>query len=63
MPDGQEEPGIRCCDRKYFSELVRLEGDVGGRQVMDRYRERIRIVETDAEELIDVDRREDLESL
>lgn len=50
-------------DRKYFSELAQLDGDVGGRQVMERYRERIRIVETDAEELIDVDRREDLESL
>ena len=50
-------------DRKYFSELMELTGDVGGRQIMNRYKDRIRIVETDAEELIDVDRREDLESL
>mgnify|MGYP005790096591 FL=1 len=50
-------------DKKYFSELMELTGDVGGRQIMNRYKDRIRIVETDAEELIDVDRREDLESL
>lgn len=42
---------------------MELTGDVGGRQIMNRHKDRIRIVETDAEELIDVDRREDLESL
>ena len=30
---------------------------------MNEHKDRIRIVETEAEELIDVDRREDLESL
>ena len=30
---------------------------------MNEYRDRIRVVETGAEELIDVDRREDLECL
>ena len=30
---------------------------------MDSHREQVRIVETEAEELIDVDRREDLRSL
>ena len=50
-------------DRRYFAELEKLTGDVGGRQVMNEHKDRIRIVETEAEELIDVDRREDLESL
>lgn len=50
-------------NREYFPELMELSGDVGGRQIMEKYRDRIRLVETDAEELIDVDRREDLESL
>ena len=50
-------------DRRYFPELAELTGDVGGRQIMDSHREQVRIVETEAEELIDVDRREDLRSL
>ena len=50
-------------DRRYFPGLAELTGDVGGRQIMDSHREQIRIVETEAEELIDVDRREDLRSL
>ena len=50
-------------DRRYFSELEKLTGDVGGRQIMKQYRDRIRIAEAEAEELIDVDRREDLGSL
>ncbi|HIZ13760.1 MAG TPA: EF2563 family selenium-dependent molybdenum hydroxylase system protein [Candidatus Mediterraneibacter stercorigallinarum] len=50
-------------DRRYFAELEKLTGDVGGRRVMNEHKDRIRIVETEAEELIDVDRREDLESL
>ena len=50
-------------DRRYFPGLAELTGDVGGRQIMDSHREQIRIVEAEAEELIDVDRREDLRSL
>lgn len=47
-------------DRRYFSELMGLSGDVGGRQIMDRYRENVRIVETDERELNDVDCQEDM---
>lgn len=47
-------------DRRYFPELLELSGDVGGRQIMDRHRESVRIVETDERELSDVDRREDI---
>ena len=50
-------------DCQYFPELAKLTGDVGGRRIMNEYRDRIRVVETGAEELIDVDRREDLECL
>ena len=50
-------------DRRYFSELAGLTGDVGGRQIMNDHKDRIRIIEAEAEELIDVDRREDLRSL
>ena len=50
-------------DRQYFSELEKLTGDVGGRRIMSEHKDRIRIVEAEAEELIDIDRREDLRSL
>lgn len=47
-------------DPAYFSELRGLSGDVGGRQLMEKYRDRVRIVEAETEELEDVDLREDL---
>lgn len=47
-------------DRRYFPELLELSGDVGGRQIIQKYQEYIRIVETDERELNDVDRREDI---
>ena len=47
-------------DRKYFQELFNLTGDEGGRQVMRRHEESIRIVQADPEELKDIDRKEDL---
>lgn len=47
-------------DRRYLPELLELSGDVGGRQIMQKYQEYIRIVETDERELNDVDRREDI---
>ena len=49
-------------DPAYFSELRGLSGDVGGRQLMEKYRDRVRIVEAETEELEDVDLREDLPS-
>ena len=48
-------------DRSYFPELMALSGDVGGRQIMDRHRRNVRIVETDERELNDVDRRKDID--
>ena len=47
-------------DRKYFSELLELSGDEGGRQVLRRHEDKIRITQADPEELKDIDRREDL---
>ena len=47
-------------DRKYFQELFNLTGDEGGRQVMRRHEESLRIVQADPEELKDIDRKEDL---
>ena len=39
---------------------MELAGDEGGRQVIKRHREKLRIVQADPEELKDIDRREDL---
>ena len=47
-------------DASYLPELMGLTGDVGGRRVMERHRDRVRIVEAAAEELADIDRPEDL---
>lgn len=47
-------------DRKYFQELLDLTGDEGGRQVMRRHEDCLRIVQADPEELKDIDRKEDL---
>ena len=41
--------------REYFEELLSLSGDVGGRQVMKRYPEKIRLVACGEKELQDVD--------
>lgn len=48
-------------DRIYFDELMKLTGDAGGRQIMNKYKENIVMVETDKKELQDVDRKTDLE--
>lgn len=47
-------------DRRFFSELLGLSGDIGGKQIMEHYRDRIRLVEADPSELADVDCMEDL---
>lgn len=49
-----------CWDKRFFRELLELSGDEGGRQVIKRHREKLRIVQADPEELKDIDRREDL---
>ena len=57
---GEKKGNPVCWDAVYFPELMKLSGDEGGRQIMKEHKERIRIVEADAEELKDIDRREDL---
>ena len=47
-------------DRIYFDELMSLEGDSGGRQIMGRHEDAIRYIDVPAEELSDIDRRQDL---
>ena len=49
-----------CWDENFFPELLALTGDEGGRQIMRKYKEKVRIVQVDPEELKDIDRREDL---
>lgn len=48
-------------DKKYFSELMKLSGDIGGKKVMQEHLEEVLVVETDAAELKDIDYRSDLE--
>lgn len=51
-------------DRKYFQELLHLQGDTGGRQVMSRHPEDILWVPAAApEELMDIDTAEQLNAL
>lgn len=55
------EPGNPVLwDNAYFAELMELTGDTGGRQIMNRYKDRLRVVETEVSELFDIDRREDI---
>lgn len=49
--------------RTLFDELMSLEGDVGGKQVIRRNPERLRTVELPAEELFDCDTPQALEAL
>lgn len=45
---------------KYLEELLRLQGDKGGRELLKKYPEEIILAETKPEELKDVDKKEDL---
>lgn len=47
-------------DRCFFQELLQLEGDKGGRQIMGKYKDKVRIIQAENRELKDIDRREDL---
>lgn len=57
---GEEKGNPVLWNKRFFSELLELEGDQGGRQLMNRYQECVRIIQTGAGELRDVDRKEDL---
>lgn len=58
--DGEEKGNPVVWGRSYFPELMNLKGDRGGRQIMGRYKEKVRVVRAGAEELRDVDRKSDL---
>ncbi len=45
---------------KYRENLLSLSGDRGGRQIMEAFPEDVWLMETDREELLDIDRREDM---
>lgn len=47
-------------DRAYFLELAALEGDRGGKQIMEKHRDKVRIVQAGEKELRDIDVKEDL---
>lgn len=49
-----------CWDEAFFPELLALTGDEGGRQIIRKHKEKVRIIQVDPEELKDIDRREDL---
>lgn len=57
---GEKKGNPVCWDAAFFPELLEVSGDEGGRQIMRKHVEKIRIVQADAEELKDIDRREDL---
>lgn len=46
--------------KKYFNELLKTEGDFGGKQIMKYHEEHIKMVECTLAELKDIDRRTDL---
>lgn len=58
--NGEKTGNPVCWDSVFFPELLALKGDGGGRQIMRKYKERVRIVQADPEELKDIDRKEDL---
>ena len=48
-------------DQKYFQELLKLEGDAGGRQIMKKYPDEVIICETTKKELHDIDQKTDID--
>ena len=48
-------------DQKYFQELLKLEGDTGGRQIMKKYPDEVIICETTKKELHDIDQKTDID--
>lgn len=58
--NGEKRGNPVLWDRKYFPELFMLAGDTGGRQILERHADRVRIVQAGKEELKDIDVREDL---
>ena len=48
-------------DKKYFDELLNIEGDRGGKQIMEKVEDKIIYVEADEKELRDIDYKKDIE--
>lgn len=48
---------------RYFPELLALEGECGGSAVIRRHPDALLLVEAEASELLDVDRRSDLDMI
>ena len=48
-------------DRKYFDQLLNIEGDCGGKQIMEQFADKIIYVEADEKELRDIDYKKDIE--
>ena len=46
-----------------FCGIIRINRDEGGRQMLTKYEEKVRIIETSREELKDIDSKRDLENL
>ena len=47
-------------DKKFFDELMKLEGDTGGKVILEKRKEQCILLETEAEELKDIDRKQDI---
>ena len=47
-------------DKKYFDELMSIEGDCGGKQIMEKFKDTIICVEADEKELRDIDYKKDI---
>lgn len=46
-------------DKKFFDELMKLEGDTGGKVILEKRKEQCILLEAEAEELKDIDRKQD----
>lgn len=46
-------------DKKFFEELMKLEGDSGGKVILEKRKEQCILLEAEAEELKDIDRKQD----
>ena len=47
-------------DKKFFEELMKLEGDTGGKVILEKRKEQCILLEAEAEELKDIDRKQDI---
>lgn len=61
--EGEKTGNPVVWDQKYFAELMTLEGDVGGKQILKKHTEAVRIFPVQPEELQDIDRKEDLRAV